>query len=242
MDPKSSPLAMLAKTCSQIGADPGTTGSGRKKAGGSPDHLSRNNTPVNASDKNKAESPKNSNDISRSRSSSTEIRVTDAVIVSKNHRKSPVKSDKTPTPTLRSGLEIMGGGAAHPTLRAVPPYSSSSSSLSNNPFLASFAPPSSDAGVCRDPLCRDPLCPTALRNQQQQLLNPYTSLLASPHYREAMLAYQRMAMAMASAPPGSAGGALPYVCNWVAGTTFLSQFYFERRFLAVTPSSLVDFQ
>ena len=37
----------------------------------------------------------------------------------------------------------------------------------------------------------------------------------------AYAAHQRMAAAaaaLASAPPGSAGGALPYVCNWVAGT------------------------
>ena len=49
----------------------------------------------------------------------------------------------------------------------------------------------------------------------------YSSLLASPYYKEAMMAFtlqQRMAALAAGVPPGSAAaGALPHVCNWVAG-------------------------
>jgi hypothetical protein len=232
MDSKSSPLAMLAKTCSQIGADTSTL-------------MTSSNRNKNSDGKPGVNSPKRS----RSRSSSTEIiRVTDHRCKSKSPRdcrKTPLSttsttSDKTsklsPVPTIRSGMDILGGH--HPTLRAVPPtlggYPPASSALSSNPFLASFAssltssaPPAiMTSNVCRDPLCRDPLCPTAIRNQQ--LLSAatgglsYASLMNSPPYREAMMAFaaqQRMmaAAAAASAPPGSAGGPLPFVCNWMAG-------------------------
>ena len=118
-------------------------------------------------------------------------------------------------------------------------------SSGRNPFLPSTmstltgsvpsgghpVPPS---GICRDPMCRDPLCPTSMRNQQllaaatghwpaSSVLSHYSSLL-STHQRESMIsAAQRQAIqasmlaAAAAGPPGSAGGSLPYVCNWVSG-------------------------
>ena len=105
-------------------------------------------------------------------------------------------------------------------------------------------PPS---GVCRDPLCRDPLCPTSMRNQQllaaatgtlpaSSFLSHYSSLF-STHSRENMLsAAQRQAIqasmlaAAATQPPGSAGGSLPYICNWVSGKPclFLTVFITRR--------------
>ena len=235
MDSKSSPLAMLAKTCSQIGADP------------IPNTSSKNGTNKKSSpdspllpEKKDSLSPKIKANNNRSRSSSTEIRVTDATsTVNTNAKKSPalLKSDNTTalTPTVRSGLEVLGHNNAGVSMpphqpRPLPPSMSyPPSGLANNPFLASFAssslpePAAAGSGVCRDPMCRDPLCPTALRNQQQ-LNFTYSSLLAStPYYKEAIMAFtaaqQRMAAAaaLAAAPPGSAGGALPYVCNWVSG-------------------------
>ena len=159
---------------------------------------------------------------SRSRSSSTEIKVTDTM--SNRKSKSPNRSHHQVrhVPSVRHSLDM----TRNYTTSAV-----SSNSLMNNPFLASFASSLSDtmpstvaSSVCRDPLCRDPLCPTAVRNQQLLAsAASYGSLMAtSPYYKEAMLAYaahQRLAAAaaMAAAPPGSAGGTLPYVCNWVSG-------------------------
>ena len=244
MDAKTSPLAMLAKTCSQIGSDPlpsisKTNGSCSKK-GSSPELSSINM---------KAKEPSSKRtDKSRSRSSSTEIRVTDSL----SHRKSPSPSSSslssqvggaaagsTPVvqPTVRSGLDILAsGGGGRSYLHHPVSSTATSHHQPHNPFLASFASSlsesSSASSVCRDPLCRDPLCPTAVRNQQMlaatSSLSSYNSLIAasaaSPYYKEAMMAYaahQRMAAAaaaaLAAAPPGSAGGTLPYVCNWVAG-------------------------
>ena len=217
---------MLAKTCSQIGSDPLQPSlsklNGSKKSSSSPVMLS--NAKESSRSRRTADQP-------RSRSSSTEIRVTDSMI---SHRKSssPVASrhlSSASLPVLRSGLD-MNKQPSSVTL----PSSSSSCPIASNPFLASFASSlseSSGSSVCRDPLCRDPLCPTAVRNQQMlaatSSLSSYNSLIAASsqsYYKEAMMAYaahQRMAAAaaaLASAPPGSAGGALPYVCNWVAGT------------------------
>lgn len=233
IDAKTSPLAMLAKTCSQIGSDPLQPSlsklNGSKKSSSSPVMLS--NAKESSRSRRTADQP-------RSRSSSTEIRVTDSMI---SHRKSssPVASrhlSSASLPVLRSGLD-MNKQPSSVTL----PSSSSSCPIASNPFLASFASSlseSSGSSVCRDPLCRDPLCPTAVRNQQMlaatSSLSSYNSLIAASsqsYYKEAMMAYaahQRMAAAaaaLASAPPGSAGGALPYVCNWVAGTD-----YCGRRF------------
>ena len=223
MDPKASPLAMLAKTCSQIGADP-------------PLPLSKINKPKTPDDQHSVKkdsvSPTVSSKDSRSRSSSTEIRVTDTVVKSDSSN----KSSATTTPTVRSGIEVLNNSTSLHSPRAIPPTvsyptvtsSNGNSALQNNPFLASFASqlstqPSENLqpGVCRDPLCRDPLCPTALRNQQ--FLGgggaySYANLLTSPHYREAMMvmaAQQRMLASMATSPHTS--GALPHVCGWMLG-------------------------
>ena len=203
---------MLAKTCSQIGSDPmppiNKMNNGASKKS-SPDLTNSTQT------KNKTA------ETSRSRSSSTEIRVTDTI----SHRKS--KSPPKSQSEVKSGPSIRHNADMTRNF----PTSVSSSSVMNNPFLASFASSLSDtmpstaaSSVCRDPLCRDPLCPTAVRNQQLMAsAASYSSLMAtSPYYKEAMLAYaahQRIAAAaaLAAAPPGSAGGTLPYVCNWVAG-------------------------
>jgi len=235
MDPKASPLAMLAKTCSQIGADP-------------PLPLSKINKPKTPPSssldpvKKDSVSPPVSSKDSRSRSSSAEIKVTDTV--GNNHTKSDSKSSSS-APIVRPGIEVLTPSI--PTPRAIPPtvsYPSSlsvtsqsnSSSVHNNPFLASFAhslstTDSTMPGVCRDPLCRDPLCPTALRNQQLLGGYSYANLLAStsPHYREAMMAMaaqQRMlAASMATSQPPHANGALPHVCGWMLGSE-----YCGRRF------------
>ena len=121
-----------------------------------------------------------------------------------------------------------GTGGRNPFL----PNSLSASLLGSVPGGSHPIPPS---GVCRDPVCRDPLCPTSMRNQQllaaatgtlpaSSFLSHYSSLLSS-HSRENMLsAAHRQAIqasmlaAAASGPPGSAGGSLPYICNWVSGT------------------------
>ena len=233
MDPKASPLAMLAKTCSQIGADP-------------PLPLSKINKPKTPPSssldpvKKDSVSPPVSSKDSRSRSSSAEIKVTDTV--GNNHTKSDSKSSSS-APIVRPGIEVLTPSI--PTPRAIPPtvsYPSSlsvtsqsnSSSVHNNPFLASFAHSlstndSTMPGVCRDPLCRDPLCPTALRNQQLLGGYSYANLLASasPHYREAMMAMaaqQRMlAASMATSQPPHANGALPHVCGWMLGKYHLVQ-------------------
>ena len=90
------------------------------------------------------------------------------------------------------------------------------------------------SGICRDPMCRDPTCPTSLRNQQllaaatgnwsaSSMLSHYSSVLSAHHRDSVMSSAQRQAIqasmlaAAAAGPPGSSGGALPYVCNWVSG-------------------------
>lgn len=172
MDSKVSPLAMLAKTCSQIGADP---------------------IPVKKQDKSPNKTPK-----ARSRSSSTEILVTDASSTTAS------KPKKTLTPVSTSPASISLPASTYPSPAA---------STNSNPFLASFASSLSSESVCRDPLCRDPLCPTALRNQQH----------LSYYYKEAMMAFtlaqQRMAAAQAAlaSSPASGSSTLGHVCNWVSG-------------------------
>jgi len=305
MDSKASPLAMLAKTCSQIGADPivgsgsvtsNKTGSSTiMKKRNSPDQLARQrHSPLAGSisdpkscilDGGSTTDPNTRSPIqskSRSRSSSTEIRVTDNMTVNSSTCNKKITSTSpllksvgvggvnVPTPSTTAATAI----SAAPSSRPLPPSVSypahstagtgassntSAAALLNNPFLASFASslqqtPESGSGltggggcmssnnaaaaaaaaaaassVCRDPMCRDPLCPTALRNQQHMNSFTYSSLLASPYYKEAMMAFtlqQRMAALAAGVPPGSAAaGALPHVCNWVAGTE-----YCGRRF------------
>lgn len=215
MDSKASPLAMLAKTCSQIGADPinsngtGTTATaknGSKKA----EHHSPSITKLDKA------SPKQD----RSRSSSVEIRVTDTINTNKRNNS---QDDK---PVVPLSASVTSSSNLLPSVS----YPSSSSSAASNPFLASFASTlSSDSGlsasgVCRDPLCRDPLCPTALRNQHLT----YSSLLASsPYYKEAMLAFsmaqQRMAAVASLSQQTPSSPALAHVCNWVAGKSLIRQ-------------------
>ena len=120
-----------------------------------------------------------------------------------------------------------GAAGRHPYL------SNNGTGLSGS--ISSGTHPVPPSGVCRDPLCRDPLCPTSLRNQQllaaatgnwsaSSVLSHYSSLLSN-HQRESMIsAAQRQAIqasmlaaTAAGSSPGSAGGALPYVCNWVSG-------------------------
>ena len=220
MDAKTSPLAMLAKTCSQIGADPMPP----------VNKLNQNNRKKNSPEL--AVSVKFS-ETSRSRSSSTEIRVTDMMSNLKS------KSPKSVVPPVQRCADVLRSSLISATPSATPSTTPSATTSNNpgvnNPFLASFASSLSDSipstvaasSACRDPLCRDPMCPTAVRNQQLMAsAASYNSLMASyPHYKETMLAYaaqQRMAAAAAAlaagTPPGSAGGTLPYVCNWVAGT------------------------
>ena len=281
MDSKSSPLAMLAKTCSQIGADPIAPSSSSNKTGSSlkknsPDLQNRHrNSPgshgssslsdskscnLDSTDTNTRSPNSTHNNKSRSRSSSTEIRVTDNMTTVNSSRKLSGR-DSNPGPGASPSLLKINSHSANPvppvnSTRPLPPsvvgsypsttvgtsgvstmsnptITTSAAALLNNPFLASFASslqspeciPGSATGsgsVCRDPLCRDPLCPTALRNHQQIQNNfTYSSLLqTSSYYKEAMMAFtlqQRMA-ALAAVPPGAApGGALPHVCNWVAG-------------------------
>lgn len=217
MDSKASPLAMLAKTCSQIGADPITNG-----------------TTKNGSKKDTKDTTKASPKQDRSRSSSVEIRVTD------NNQTTKRKHSQDDIKTLTTTSSVTSSTAVGPLL---PSVSYPSSSTTTNPFLASFASTlSSDStlsaaaasSVCRDPLCRDPMCPTALRNQQLT----YSSLLASsPYYKEAMLAFsmaqQRMAaVASLTQQTGSpaAAAALSHVCNWVAGkrNTQLTNVFFHQ--------------
>ena len=119
-----------------------------------------------------------------------------------------------------------------------------------NPFMPNNLPaalhgsipggthPIPPTGVCRDPLCRDPLCPTSLRNQQllaaatghwpaSSALSHYSSLFSTQSRENMMSAAQRQAIqasmlaAAATGPPGSAGGSLPYICNWVSGIYFI---------------------
>ena len=208
---------MLAKTCSQIGSDPMPQPTTKMTNG-----ASKKRSPDLTAASSLLQTKHKTAETSRSRSSSTEIRVTDTI----SHRKS-----KSPPPKGQTDVK-QGPAVRHSVdLTRTYPASVSSSSLMNNPFLASFASSLSDtvpstaaSSVCRDPLCRDPLCPTAVRHQQLLAsAASYSNLMAtSPYYKEAMLAYaahQRMAAAaaLAAAPPGSAGGTLPYVCNWVAG-------------------------
>ena len=104
----------------------------------------------------------------------------------------------------------------------------SAGAISNRPH------PHTPSGICRDPMCRDPLCPTSLRNQQllaaatgnwsaSSVLSHYSSVLSAHHRDSVMSSAQRQAIqasmlaAAAAGPPGSSGGALPYVCNWVSG-------------------------
>ena len=229
---------MLAKTCSQIGSDPLPSLS---KLNGS----KKSSSPALSNSASVSKDSSRRADKSRSRSSSTEIRVTDAMLSNRKSSSSPALGSSVgslsaslpvqPLPVLRSG----GGNTKQPSRSYHQPSVSISSQsaaaschIASNPFLASFASSLSESSsVCRDPLCRDPLCPTAVRNQQMlaatSSLSSYNNLIAASsqsYYKEAMMAYaahQRMAAAaaaLASAPPGSAGGALPYVCNWVAGT------------------------
>ena len=226
---------MLAKTCSQIGSDPLPSLS---KLNGS----KKSSSPALSNSASVSKESSRRADKSRSRSSSTEIRVTDSMLSCSNRKSSssPASGSSVgnlsaslpvqPLPVLRSGLDILAAGGGN-TKQPSRSYHQPSCHIASNPFLASFASSLSESSsVCRDPLCRDPLCPTAVRNQQMlaatSSLSSYNSLIAasSPYYKEAMMAYaahQRMAAAaaaLAAAPPGSAGGALPYVCNWVAGT------------------------
>ena len=230
MDPKSSPLAMLAKTCSQIGADPLPPLS----------KLSKPKTPEYT--KTDSLSPSTTTNLStirkesRSRSSSAEIKVSDTIAV-----KSDTKRGTMPIePTVAASLQIPK--AVPPTVSYTTISTSSSSIMKNNntstctrnnPFLASFAsqlspPPQGVNEVCRDPLCRDPLCPTALRNQQflgaaasSGSYSSYASLLASsPHYREAMMvmaAQHRMMASMNTTSSPHTNGSLPHVCGWMLG-------------------------
>ena len=139
-------------------------------------------------------------------------------------------SASTLSPHLALALAA-GTGGRNPFM----PNNLSASLTGSIPGGAHPFPPS---GVCRDPLCRDPLCPTSLRNQQllaaatgnwsaSSALSHYSSLF-STHSRENMLsAAQRQAIqasmlaAAATGPPGSAGGSLPYICNWVSGMNFI---------------------
>ena len=281
MDSKASPLAMLAKTCSLIGADPigSNNKSGLNLKKNSPDTIRHRNSPssgsVSVSDTksfnqsdSSIRSPNRSK--SRSRSSSTEIKVTDNLTVnnkkttspllksnslSENHVPPPPSASGLPTSTVSSSTKALPPSVSYPSTTTAPSTGSSTSAaaaLLNNPFLASFAsslqqshpesriqdPGSGLTGgsihqsaaaaaaaaanhsVCRDPLCRDPLCPTALRNQHHLNNFTYSSLLTSPYYKEAMMAFtlqQRMAALAAAPHEVGAGRSLPHVCNWVAG-------------------------
>ena len=141
MDSKASPLAMLAKTCSQIGADPmpnhnaSKTGLSSKK--GSPDLLLLKSSPPIESQRltqkesdspNHNRSPKSTNPESKSRSSSAEIRVTDHYsapnysAVKPSFPKPSENYDKhSPIPTVRSGLEILSGSSGVPRSSAASP-------------------------------------------------------------------------------------------------------------------------
>ena len=122
-----------------------------------------------------------------------------------------------------------------------------SGSFGRNPFMpnnmsalsagaiSNRSHPHTPSGICRDPMCRDPICPTSVRNQQllaaatgnwsaSSVLSHYSSVLSAHHRDSVMSSAQRQAIqasmlaAAAAGPPGSSGGALPYVCNWVSGT------------------------
>lgn len=185
---------MLAKTCSQIGADPSSTSSSSSQSNRL---LRTSSSSSDTKDNSNQKSP-----LSRSRSSSVEIKVTDGPVVNNNNNrlisssssslspasstvsspkinqsdhhqkkqspKSPVNKSSTTSPiTSRSGLEV----------RSTNPTSAF------NPFLAAAAgllpvtTSTSTSHPCRDPLCRDPTCPTSIRNHQHLLAS---SLLAAP--------------------------------------------------------------
>lgn len=310
-DSKSSPLAMLAKTCSQIGADSNLAPNTKSSQG-----VLRSSEKLDVGQESRyipsisplLHSSKSEDDVgaNRSRSSSTEIRVSDSkgIPVSKQSpipralssassslspasnftsrrgsaspqsqveigrkSKSPKSKDatikETPTsPTMKPTSDIFGASRDH-QLRNLgipdghspsrPMFSGASfppnlfSAASTNPFLASFLASSmatavtstssattvtsSSSSQCRDPLCRDPSCATFIRNHQLLAaasgglpsLGAYSSLIQ----REAILSAQRnavMAAAAASASPGSAGGPLPFVCNWMGGKIFINMY------------------
>ena len=108
--------------------------------------------------------------------------------------------------------------------------------------------------VCRDPLCRDLTCPTSIRSHHLLTSSAAaaaaacrsfslgcssysTAFMMHHHHREAMMAAVAAAATAAvtnpaspvqpSSSPGSSGGPLPYVCNWVAGSTFTSTAYID---------------
>ena len=144
MDSKSSPLAMLAKTCSQIGCDPIASSSSSNKTGSnlkknSPDLQNRHrNSPgisssishgssslsdskscnLDSTDTNTRSPNPTHNNKSRSRSSSTEIRVTDNMPVNNSIRKPGRDSNPGPgaSPSL---LKTNSHSANH-----VPPVNS----------------------------------------------------------------------------------------------------------------------
>ena len=114
------------------------------------------------------------------------------------------------------------------------PFMPNNMSALSTGAISNRSHPPTPSGICRDPLCRDPLCPTSLRNQQllaaatgnwsaSSVLSHYSSVLSAHHRDSVMSSAQRQAIqasmlaAAAAGPPGSAGGSLPYVCNWVSG-------------------------
>ena len=190
MDSKSSPLAMLAKTCSQIGADPIAPSSSSNKTGSnlkknSPDLQYRNrNSPgisnlshgssslsdskscnLDSTDTNTRSPNSTHNNKSRSRSSSTEIRVTDSMTVNNSSRKpgrdsnpgpgaSPTllkinSHSSNPVPPVNSTRPLPSSVGSYPsttvgssgvsTNMSNPTSATSAAALLNNPFLASFA-------------------------------------------------------------------------------------------------------
>lgn len=142
--------------------------------------------------------------------------------------KPSTSSSSEATPVIRSGMEVLAGhpGASAKDLQSLglyanpafrPPLSSSYSSLlpptTLAASLAAAAAGSLGSSVCRDPYCRDPTCPTAIYNAQMM-----ASLMASglpPGYAELLQAHK--ASSAASALATAAGGAGPYICNWMNG-------------------------
>jgi len=146
MDSKSSPLAMLAKTCSQIGADPIAPSSSSNKTGSSlkknsPDLQNRHrNSPgshgssslsdskscnLDSTDTNTRSPNSTHNNKSRSRSSSTEIRVTDNMTTVNSSRKLSGR-DSNPGPGASPSLLKINSHSANPvpsvnSTRPLPP-------------------------------------------------------------------------------------------------------------------------
>ena len=223
MDSKSSPLAMLAKTCSQIGCDPIASSSSSNKTGSnlkknSPDLQHRNrNSPgisnlshgssslsdskscnLDSTDTNTRSPNSTHNNKSRSRSSSTEIRVTDSMTVNNTSKKPGRDSNPGPgaspsllktnshsanhVPPVNSTIRPVSYpsttvGASGVSTMSNPTSATSAAALLNNPFLASFASslqstPESIPGSATGSgsVCRDPLCrdPHPLQNSYHQ--------------------------------------------------------------------------